>query len=75
MYASERVLKQLASGDHYVVVDERDDTEALIRTIFALRYKLKNKMFRRMNRRNYDVTSIQGGSQFGRLHVRGTMWN
>jgi hypothetical protein len=54
MYASERILKQLASGDHYVVVDERDDTEALIHTIFALRYKLKNKMLRRMNRRNYD---------------------
>ena len=54
MYASEKILKQLASGDHYVVVDERDDTEAPIHTIFALRYKLKNKMLRRMNRRNYD---------------------
>lgn len=54
MYASERILEQLAEGDHQVVVDERDDTEALVHTIFALRYREKHKMLRGLNRQDFD---------------------
>lgn len=54
MYASERILRQLAGGGHEVVADERDDTKALIHTIFALRYREKYKMLRWLIREDFD---------------------
>ena len=36
------------------MVDERDDTEALVHTIFALRYREKYKMLRGLNRQDFD---------------------
>jgi hypothetical protein len=53
MYASKSILSRLANGDHSVVVDEWDDTEALVNTTFALRYVHKHKKLRNLNRKDY----------------------
>lgn len=53
-YASERVLEELASGNRHVMVNAKDDTEALVHTIFALRYKVKNKNLRSMKDNDFD---------------------
>jgi hypothetical protein len=39
MYASDRILGLLESGSYKVLAEEKDDLEALVHSIFALRYK------------------------------------
>lgn len=54
MYASEKVLEELGDGNRDILVDERDDTEALVHTIFALRYKPVKRKLCRMQRNEHD---------------------
>lgn len=39
MYTSERIFSVLESGCNEVLAEEEDDLEALVHSIFALRYK------------------------------------
>lgn len=53
LYASERILGQLADGDCEVLAEGRDDLEALVHTIFSLRFHEKHKMLRGLKRDDF----------------------
>ena len=53
LYASERILGQLADGDCEVLAEGRDDLEALVHTIFSFRFHEKHKMLRGLKRHDF----------------------
>jgi len=58
LYASERILELLATGAYEVVAEGRDDLEALVHTIFSLRFHEKHMMLRDLEKTDFGKLQL-----------------